>query len=156
VLRDEGDRSGALVAYRRVLAIRETLAAKDPGNTGWQRDLSVSHTKIGDVLLAEGDRSGALAAYRKDLAIAEALAAKDPGNAKWQRDLILSLMKMSDAEPEAAKKHLTEALRIATGLRDSGRLAPVDAWMPEDLERLLAALGESPARKTKRKPRPPR
>ena len=37
----------------RVSAIRERLAAADPGNAGWQRDLSVSHDKIGDV------RSGA-------------------------------------------------------------------------------------------------
>ena len=38
-----------------------------------QRDLSVSHNKIGDVLVAQGDGPGALAAYRKGLAIAEAL-----------------------------------------------------------------------------------
>jgi hypothetical protein len=27
-------------------------AARDPANTEWQRDLSVSHLKIGDVLVA--------------------------------------------------------------------------------------------------------
>ena len=56
---------GALAAYRKGLAIREALAARDPANTEWQRDLSVSHDKIGDVLVAQGDGPGALAAYRK-------------------------------------------------------------------------------------------
>ena len=34
-----------------------------PLNTEWQRDLSVSHHKLGDVKLAQGDLPGALAAY---------------------------------------------------------------------------------------------
>ena len=140
MLQAEGDRSGALAAYRKGIAIREALAAKDPGNTEWQRDLSVSHNKIGDVLRDEGDRPGALAAYRKDLAIAEALATKDPGNAEWQRDLIVSRVRMADVEPQAAARHLSEALRIAVALRDSGRLAPADAGMPGALEQRLAKL----------------
>ena len=41
----------------------EELAAADPGNAGWQRDLSVSHNKIGDVLTAQGNLAAALAAY---------------------------------------------------------------------------------------------
>jgi hypothetical protein len=43
--------------------------------TQWQRDLSISHENIGDVLVAQGDRPEALAAYRKSLVIHEALAA---------------------------------------------------------------------------------
>ncbi|WP_374692181.1 SEC-C metal-binding domain-containing protein, partial [Accumulibacter sp.] len=77
-------------------AIRERLAASDPGNAGWQRDLSVSHIKIGDLLQAQGDLAGAGAAYRADLAIAERLAASDPGNAGWQRDLSVSHNKIGD------------------------------------------------------------
>ncbi len=38
----------------------EKLAAADPGNAGWQRDLSVSLNKIGDVRQAQGDLAGAL------------------------------------------------------------------------------------------------
>jgi hypothetical protein len=41
VLRDQGDLTGALEAYRASLAIRQRLAAQDPANAGWQRDLSV-------------------------------------------------------------------------------------------------------------------
>ena len=34
-------------------------------NTGWQRDLSVSHTKVGDVRRAQGNLDAAGAAYRR-------------------------------------------------------------------------------------------
>ncbi len=43
-------------------AVLQRLAAADPGNAGWQRDLSVSHNKIGDVLSAQGDLNAALRA----------------------------------------------------------------------------------------------
>ena len=56
----QGDLSAALSAYRASLAIRERLAAADPGNAGWQRDLSVSHGKLGDVLRAGGPDRGAV------------------------------------------------------------------------------------------------
>src|SRR2546421_571272 len=64
--------------------------APRPRNTEWQRDLSVSHNGIGDVLVAQGDRAGALAAYRAGLEIRETLARRDPGNTEWQRDLSVS------------------------------------------------------------------
>ena len=59
----QGDLAGALAAYEAGLAIAERLAAADPGNAGWQRDLSVSRNKLGDVRRAQGDLAGALAAY---------------------------------------------------------------------------------------------
>ncbi len=54
---------------------------------GWQRDLSVSYNKVGDVLVAQGNLPEALKTYRDGLAIADRLAKSDPGNAGWQRDL---------------------------------------------------------------------
>ncbi|MFZ1093303.1 MAG: hypothetical protein WAN75_29480 [Xanthobacteraceae bacterium] len=39
----QGDLTAALQAYRDSLGIRERLAKADPGNAGWQRDLSVSY-----------------------------------------------------------------------------------------------------------------
>ena len=118
--------------------MRETLAHRDPGNAEWQRDLSVSHDRIGDVLVAEGDREGALQSYRAGLAIRETLARRDPGNAQWQRDLIVSCWKISDADPTAAPALLARAFDIAKQLQSSGKLAPVDAWMPDALARMLA------------------
>jgi hypothetical protein len=121
------------------MAISARLAAADSGNAEWQRDLSVSHNKIGDVLVAQGNLPDALAAYRAGMAIAERLAATDPGNAEWQRDLIVSCVKLAEASPSDARAALSRALEIARHLQDSGRLNPADAWMPADLARRLAS-----------------
>ncbi|MEI2774198.1 MAG: tetratricopeptide repeat protein [Candidatus Competibacter sp.] len=86
----QGNLPEALKAYRDGLAIRERLAQADPGNAGWQRDLSVSYNKIGDVRVAQGNLPEALKAYRDGLAIRDRLAQADPGNAGWQRDLSVS------------------------------------------------------------------
>ena len=76
----------------------ERLAAQDPANAGWQRDLGISHNRIGAIhhrigriLEAQGDLAGALAAQEKTLAIMERLAAQDPANAGLQYDLSVSL-----------------------------------------------------------------
>ena len=86
----QGDLAAALTSYQASHEILERLAKADPGNAGWQRDLSVSHEKIGDVQRAQGDLAAALTSYRASLAIMERLAKADPGNAGWQRDLALS------------------------------------------------------------------
>ena len=92
----QGDLAGALKSYRDGLAIAERLAQSDPGNAGWQRDLSVSYEKAGNVQMAQGDLAGALKSYSGSLAIAERLAQSDPGNAGWQRDLAVSYAKLAE------------------------------------------------------------
>jgi hypothetical protein len=42
--------------------------------------------------------------------------------------------------PGEAPVMLTRAGTIANRLREEGRLAPADAWMPDELARRLAAL----------------
>jgi tetratricopeptide (TPR) repeat protein len=49
-----GDLDQALKAYRDGLVITERLAAADRSNTQWQRDLSISYDRVGDVLVARG------------------------------------------------------------------------------------------------------
>ena len=56
----QGDLAGALASYRARFAVINRLAKSDPGNAGWQRDLSVSYEKVGDVQAAQGDLAGAL------------------------------------------------------------------------------------------------
>ena len=96
VLVAQGDTAGALIAFRKGLAIAEALAARDPTSAERQRDLSVSHNKIGEVLVAQGDTPSALATFRKALAIREALAPRDPANTGWQRDLAVSHNKIGE------------------------------------------------------------
>ena len=59
-LRERAAISEVLPLYARARAMYERLALADPGNAGWQRDLSVSHDRIGDVQSAQGDLSEAL------------------------------------------------------------------------------------------------
>ena len=74
------------------------LAKADPGNAGWQRDLSVSHDKIGRLMELQGKLPEALLHYRKDLIIAEQLAASDPTNMGWQKDAEISRQRMKRLE----------------------------------------------------------
>lgn len=68
-----GNFSGAMAAYKASLAIRERLAAQDPEYAGWQRDLSVSHDRVGDVQRAQlaaarpehSHRSGSLLTHQQ-------------------------------------------------------------------------------------------
>ncbi|MFN9629578.1 MAG: NB-ARC domain-containing protein, partial [Cyanobacteriota bacterium] len=96
VRRAQGNGPGALAAYQAGLTIAEDLAKRDPANTEWHRDLSVSHYRIGDVLVSQGNGPGALAAYHAGLTIAEDLAKRDPANTQWQRDLSVSNTKIGD------------------------------------------------------------
>ncbi|MGI9000608.1 MAG: CHAT domain-containing protein [Pseudonocardia sp.] len=77
-----------------LLAIAESRAAADPGNAGYQRDLSISHDNLGNLAVAAGDSTTAEQHYRTGLTIAERLAAADPGNAEYQRDLSISHNKL--------------------------------------------------------------
>lgn len=84
------------------------LTVHDPGNTGWLRNLSVSHEKLGDLLFAQGELAGALAAYRAGMAIRERLACSDPEDSDLQHDLNVSHSKMGDVL--SAQGDLTGAL----------------------------------------------
>lgn len=159
------DTQGALAAYRRAaelepedvwtwIAVADlevqggTLArAKEAAeralavalSTDNPRDLSVSHNKIGDVLVAQGDLAAALASYRAPLGIRERLAAADPGNAGWQRDLAWSHWRLA-RHGEQPHLHWHEVVRILKRLEREGRLAPADQkWLPIAEKNLAAA-----------------
>jgi hypothetical protein len=112
----------------------------DPGNAGWQRDLSVSYNKIGGVLVAQGNLPDALKSFRDGLAIRDRLAQADPGNTGWQRDLIISYVKLAEIDRSQAKVMLTRAAEVANTMQSKGILAPRDAWIPDEIARRIAAL----------------
>jgi tetratricopeptide (TPR) repeat protein len=76
-------------AYLAIVAgtALDNLAAADPGNAEWQRDLAVSHETVGGLLRKQGDLPGALSAFKASLDIRERLQAADPHNAWQPRDL---------------------------------------------------------------------
>jgi tetratricopeptide (TPR) repeat protein len=120
----------ALKSYRDDLATFERLAKVDPDNAEWQRDLSVSYIKLGDVLVFQGDLTAALKSYRGSLAIRDRLAKADPNNAGWQRDLAVSYEKVGDVL--RAQGNLPDALKsYRDDLAIVDRLAKAD---PDDAQ----------------------
>ena len=77
-------------------SITERLAAADPDNAEYQRDLSISHERLGNLAIASGDSATAEQPYRTSLSIAERLTAADPDNAEYQRDLSISHDKLGN------------------------------------------------------------
>ncbi len=103
----------------------EQMLRTDPGNAGWQRSLSVSYEKAGDVLMAQGNLPEALKSLRDGLAISDRLARADPDNAGWQRDLSVSHDRVGDVL--VAQGNLPEALKsFRDGLTIRDRLARAD------------------------------
>jgi hypothetical protein len=86
------------------------LVAEKPDDKTYQRDLSVAHDEVGDVLVARGNLTEALEAYRDSLAISERLAKADPGNAGWQYDLGISHERIGDVLVERDKEKFIERL----------------------------------------------
>ena len=132
---DRGNLSDALNSYRDGFAIADRLAKSDPANAGWQRDLSISFNKIGDMQKAQGDLSAALKSYSDGLTIRDRLAKSDPANAGWQRDLMVSFNKIGDMQ--VAQGDLSAALRsYSDGLAIADKLAksdPANAGWRRDL-----------------------
>ena len=130
-----GDLTAARSTYDQAAATADRLAKADPGNAGWQRDLSVSYDRVGDVLVAQGNLPEALKAYRDSLAIRDRLAKADPGNAGWQRDLSVSYDRVGDVLvaqgnlPEALKAYRDSPWPSPTGWRRRTRATPYGSAM---------------------------
>ena len=122
----------------------ELLLRTDPGNAGWQRGLSVSYDRIGDVLVAQGNLPEALKSFRDGLAIRDRLARTDPGNAGWQRDLSVSYDRIGDVL--VAQGNLPEALKsFRDQLAIADRLArtdPGNAGWQRDLSMSYEKVGD--------------
>jgi tetratricopeptide (TPR) repeat protein len=96
LLARQGKLDEALVFHTKRNDIISALAASDPANAAWQRDLSVSLNKLGDLAVAQDDLGGALRHITEANTIAERLATSDPANAARQRDLWVSYVKLAD------------------------------------------------------------
>ena len=86
----------AINMYRQGLAIRQQLADRDKSNAQWQRDLSISFVKLGDVLEAQQEHGDALSAYQMSLMVAERLPSSGESNVEWQRDRYVTQERIGD------------------------------------------------------------
>ena len=136
-----------LAATRQLHAMHQQIqarAAADPANTEWQRDLSISHNKLGDVARAAGDLAAARAAYQAALDIRVRLAAADPADTGWQRDLSVSHNKVGDVARAAGDLAAARAA-YQVGLDIRARLAaadPADTGWQRDLSVSHNRLGD--------------
>ena len=139
-----GDTKGAMEAARQAVAILEALAASDPGNAGWRRDLSVSYNKVGDVEKAQGDLAAALKSYRNGLAIREALSASDPSDVERRRTLSMSYKSVGEVQQRqgdlaAALKSYRDGLAISQALWVSN---PSNTLLQRDLSLDFSNMGD--------------
>ena len=96
----QGNLAQALKWYREGLAVElagaDRLAKANPENAVWQHNLSLSYSRVGDVLMAQGNLAEALKSYQDGLAVADRLAKSDPEDAGRQRDVSISYKKIGD------------------------------------------------------------
>jgi tetratricopeptide (TPR) repeat protein len=116
----QGDAT-AIDAFRASLRAAERAAVLEPGSTTGLRAVSISHNKVGDMLLAAEDMTGAIAEYRASLAVIEKLVATDASNTFWQRDLSISHARIGDVllpqgDVDGALVEYRAALAIAVTL----------------------------------------
>ncbi|MBI1356501.1 MAG: CHAT domain-containing protein [Acidobacteria bacterium] len=106
--------------YEQDLEIAKRLAEGEPGRADYQRGLAVSYERMGALARNAKDFEGFLESYGRALAIREALAQQESGRADLAVELAVCLANIP--HPEL----LERALGILVGLRDEGRLAPID------------------------------
>jgi hypothetical protein len=129
-----------LQSFQASLAIRDRLAKDDPGNAGWQRDLSVSYERLGDMLSRGGNSAEAIASFERALAIYEALVSR-LGDPQARVNSVVPLLRLGGLKGKDGKADLQRALAILVELRDANRLdARRIGWIPE-IEAQIAALG---------------
>ena len=76
--------------------IRKRLAEADASNANLQRDLSVSHERIGDTHEHDGKISDAIASYEQSLIIVRSLARRFPKHQRFQSDLIITERRLNE------------------------------------------------------------
>jgi tetratricopeptide (TPR) repeat protein len=86
----------ALERYQKLWAEFSNKAQAEPDHADYQRDLSVSHNKLGELYLALGQVEQARDVHEQALAIGERLAQADPGRPDYQRDLSITYNKLGE------------------------------------------------------------
>ncbi len=89
-----GFTSEAVERYRHLVDAFTQRADAEPGRADYQRDLSVSYNKLGDLYQALGQGDQALTLYQQSLDIRDRLAQTEPGRADYQRDLSISYQRL--------------------------------------------------------------
>lgn len=130
-----GDTVAARMYVEKSLAIAAELAAQDPHNVTWQRDLAWSHDRLGKLARDAGDVDVAKEHFEHYLAIATALAAQDPQDVEGRRDLTtayerLGSLAQAAGDFDAARGHYERITTIVAALAEH---QPKDPTVQRDL-----------------------
>ncbi|MCX6874036.1 MAG: TIR domain-containing protein [Verrucomicrobia bacterium] len=139
-----GDVASAERRFTERREIAECLVNSDPGNANWQRKLTDSLDRLGDLAMDQGDLAGAFRYVSESKAIAERLATTDPTNVGWQRDIWMANIKLGDlataqGDIPAAFDYWAKAGDIPQRLAASD---PANAEWQRDLSVSLEKLGD--------------
>jgi tetratricopeptide (TPR) repeat protein len=90
--------------FQQALDIAARLAAAEPDRADYQRDLSISYNKLGDLMEREGDVVEAIRRYEQSLPLARTLADKQAGNIELQRDVLATLSRLAELHAAAGQE----------------------------------------------------
>ena len=121
VLLRQGRVDPAISAFDASRAIVEQLAADEPANQKWQRDLMYVYVDLADARTQRKDLTAVHELRRTALAIAERIAAQDPTNTSSQSDLADALAGLADmlehhGDPAQALATYRRALAVGEAL----------------------------------------
>ena len=91
-----GQTQRAFSRYQGLLEAQQQRVHAEPDRADYQRDLSVSFERMGDLYRALGQGELARDAFSQSLAIAQRLALAEPDRADYQRDLSVVFNKLGD------------------------------------------------------------
>ena len=138
-----GEVEPALEAHRAALEIRESLAAANSGDSGFEDAVSWSHRKIGELLSMKEQHAEALDTYRASLAIQQRIAARDDG-ARYRTFLALShegmglvLFKLRRFHDALASYDASLAIRAALAAEEPG-----NAGLQRELSVMHSRIGD--------------
>ena len=141
----QGKLPEALESFEEGRLTIESLVKRDPGNAGWQRDLSVALESIADTQSRLGKNEDARRSFESALAIYEALVAKNPDDVNALVNSVVPHWRLAVLDPPGARRHLQAALDILKPLARENRLdAARREWIPR-IEAELAAASPRPA-----------
>lgn len=127
--KDEGARyedavEAARANYDEALNVSIEVFRREPDEVKWQRELSWTFNKVGDIRMLLKKFSDALDVYEKGLCTRRYMSSRDDRNTLWKRDVAFSLEKVSEARRAekdfaGAEGPLFEALAIRRALAES-------------------------------------
>ena len=132
---NKNDAAAAVDSYRRAVDLRKKIAARHPADSGDQRDLSLSMTKLGDGLFLAGNSKNAIASYTRARDMARGISNTAADKNSEPRALGAADERLCTTLPAASAAAANEACQEAIAT-----LAPLAATLPNDvgIQRLLA------------------